>query len=243
MKKRLIIGLLCILVALPIFAQYEQNIIQRLPQVDNKRWHFGFILGMSMADFTTIPNTDWKDKDGNTWHSASAGLSPAFTVGMIVDLRLVKFLNLRFTPSLGLGQRTVSYTCFNPKGELIPENSNKIPIQTTTIELPFYLKYSAKRYGNFRPYIIAGGGPLFNVYLNPEDPILLQPFDVQISFGVGFDIYTEYFKFCPEIKFGFGLLDELNRNHPEIEGTAYEPYTYAISKLTSRVLTISFNFE
>lgn len=224
-------------------AQYENSTIQRLPQVDKKRWHFGFILGLNMSDFTTLPNADWKDKDGNTWYSASAGLAPAFNVGMIVDLRLVEYLNLRCTPSLGLGQRSVSYTCFKPDGTLMPENSTTIPIQTTTIDVPFYLKYSAKRYGNFRPYIIAGGGPQFNLYLNPEDPILLNAFDVQIAFGVGFTIYTEYFRLCPEIKFGFGLLDQLNRTHPEIEGTLYEPYTYSISKLTSRVLSITFNFE
>lgn len=228
---------------LPTLAQYEQNIIQRLPQVDKKRWHFGFILGLNMADYTTAPNADWIDKDGNHWYSASARLSPAFNVGMIVDLRLVEYLNLRFTPSLGLGQRSISYTCYNADGVLLEDKRNTIPIQSTTIELPFYLKYSAKRYGNFRPYIIAGGGPLFNVYLNPEDPILLNVFDVQIAFGIGFNIYTEYFKLCPEIKFGFGLLDQLNRIHPEIEGTAYEPYTYSISKLTSRVLSITFNFE
>jgi hypothetical protein len=228
---------------LPMMAQYENSKIQRLPQVDNKRWHFGFILGLNLADFTTLPNTDWKDKDGNTWYSASAGLSPAFNVGMIVDLRLVEYLNLRFTPSLGLGQRSIQYTCFNPQGQLLPEKNNTVSIQTTTIEAPFYLKYSAKRYGNFRPYIIAGGGPQFNVYLNPEDPILLNVFDVQIAFGIGFNIYTEYFKLCPEIKFAFGLMDQLNRNHPEIEGTLYEPYTYSVSKLTSRMLSITFNFE
>ena len=53
---------------LPTLAQYEQNIIQRLPQVDRKRWHFGFILGLNMADYTTAPNADWIDKDGNHWY-------------------------------------------------------------------------------------------------------------------------------------------------------------------------------
>ena len=243
LKKLFIILTLLVASILPTMAQYEQNIIQRLPQVDNKRWHFGFILGLNMADFTTAPNTNWVDKDGNTWYSASAGLAPAFNVGMIVDLRLVEYLNLRFTPSLGLGQRNISYTCYNPEGVIIPDKTTSIPIQTTTIDVPFFLKYSARRYGNVRPYIIVGGGPQFNVYLNPEDPILLKPFDVQIAFGIGFNIYTEYFKLCPEIKFGFGLLDQLNQNHPEIEGTLYEPYTYSVSKLTSRVLSITFNFE
>ena len=94
-----------------------------------------------------------------------------------------------------------------------------------------------------RPYIIAGGGPQFNLNLDPEVPILLNPFDVQIAFGIGLNIYTEYFKFCPEIKFAFGLLDQLNRNHPEMEGTDNILFTSSVDRLTSRMLIISFNFE
>lgn len=238
--------LLSILIFLSIFfcasASYDRNIIQNLPHVDKNRWHFGFILGMSFSDFSTIPNESYVDNNGNKWYATSAGMSPAFNVGMIADLRLVEYLNLRCTPMLALGQKNLNYTSFSPDGKVVGE-ATKVVTQCTSIEIPFYLKYSAKRYGNVRPYIIAGGGPFFNLNLNPEQPLLLNAFDVQISFGIGIDIYTQYFKFCPEIKFGFGLLDQLNQNHPEIEGTAYEPYTRAIDKLTSRVLTITFNFE
>ena len=221
---------------------YDRNIIQNLPRVDKNRWHFGFILGLGFGDFSTTPNDSFIDADGNKWYATSAGMSPAFNVGMIADLRIVEYLNLRCTPSLSLGQKNLNYTRFSPDGKVVGEVS-KVVTQYTSIEIPFYLKYSAKRYGNVRPYIIAGGGPFFNLNLDPEQPLLLNAFDVQIAFGIGIDIYTEYFKFCPEIKFGFGLLDQLNQNHPEIEGTAYEPYTRAVEKLTSRVLTITFNFE
>ena len=230
-------------VAFASFANsYDRNIIQNLPRVDKNRWHFGFILGLGFGDFSATPNDCFIDADGNKWYATSAGMSPAFNVGMIADLRLVEYLNLRCTPSLSLGQKNLNYTTFSPDGKVVGEVS-KVITQYTSIEIPFYLKYSAKRYGNVRPYIIAGGGPLFNLNLDPEQPLLLNAFDVQIAFGIGIDIYTEYFKFCPEIKFGFGLLDQLNQNHPEIEGTTYEPYTRAVEKLTSRVLTITFNFE
>ena len=242
MKKFLFI-LTLFSVAFASFANsYDRNIIQNLPRVDKNRWHFGFILGLGFGDFSATPNDSFIDADGNRWYATSAGMSPAFNVGMIADLRIVEYLNLRCTPSLSLGQKNLNYTRFSPDGKIIGETS-KVVTQYTSIEVPFYLKYSAKRYGNVRPYIIAGGGPFFNLNLDPEQPLLLNAFDVQIAFGIGIDIYTEYFKFCPEIKFGFGLLDQLNQNHPEIEGTAYEPYTRAVEKLTSRVLTITFNFE
>ena len=240
--KKLLIILSLLSIAISASASYDRNIIQNLPRVDKNRWHFGFILGMSFADFSTTPNESFVDNDGNKWYAASAGMSPAFNVGMIADLRIVEYLNVRCTPLLSLGQRNLNYTTFSPEGKIVGEAS-KVVTQYTAIEVPFYIKYSAKRYGNVRPYIIAGGGPYFNLNLDPEQPLLLNAFDVQIAFGIGIDIYTEYFKFCPEIKFGFGLLDQLNQNHPEIEGTSFEPYTRAVDKLTSRVLTITFNFE
>ena len=240
--KKLLSILILLSIAIGASASYDRNIIQNLPRVDKNRWHFGFILGMSFADFSTTPNESFVDNDGNKWYAASAGMSPAFNVGMIADLRIVEYLNVRCTPLLSLGQRNLNYTTFSPEGKIVGEAS-KVVTQYTAIEVPFYIKYSAKRYGNVRPYIIAGGGPYFNLNLDPEQPLLLNAFDVQIAFGIGIDIYTEYFKFCPEIKFGFGLLDQLNQNHPEIEGTSFEPYTRAVDKLTSRVLTITFNFE
>ena len=240
--KKLLIILSLLSITIGASASYDRKIIQNLPHVDKQRWHFGFILGLGFGDFSTVPNDSFVDGNGNKWYATSAGMSPAFNVGMIADLRIVEYLNIRCTPSLNLGQKNLNYTKFSPDGKVVGEVS-KVVTQYTSIEVPFYIKYSAKRYGNVRPYILAGGGPFFNLNLNPEQTLLLNAFDVQIAFGIGIEIYNQYFKFCPEIKFGFGLLDQLNQNHPEIEGTAYEPCTRAIEKLTSRMLTITFNFE
>ena len=100
--------LLSILILLSIFfsanASYDRKIIQNLPNVDKQRWHFGFILGLGFGDFSAIPNDSFVDADGNKWYATSAGMSPMFNVGMIADLRIVEYLNVRFTPSLSLGQ-------------------------------------------------------------------------------------------------------------------------------------------
>lgn len=232
--------LLCLCGAVTANAQSDKNIVKRLTKVDYNRWHFGFILGMGFNDYRVQAN-NWVDEDGNTWYAASGGLKPSFVVGMIVDLRLVEYLNLRFTPYLGLGQRDFQYNAYNKAGEYV--STLHTSVSSVTMDLPISLKYSAKRYGNVRPYIVVGAGPMFNMNLDPEVPILLKPVDVQISFGIGFNIYLQYFKLCPELRFGFGLLDELNRNHPEMENTIYDVCTKSVDKLTARMLTLTFNFE
>ena len=227
--------------AAPARAQYNNRTVPNLPQSDLMRWHFGFILGIGFGDFTTTAS-EYTDAEGRHYASASNGLAPAFQVGMIADLRLVEYLNLRCTPLLTLGERKLNYTAFDAAGNVVGERQT-VSIKPTTVDIPFYLKYSAKRYGNFRPYVLVGGGPQFNLNLNPEEPILLNVVDVQIGFGFGLTFYTEYFKFCPELKFCFGLLDQLNRNHPEIEGTTNYVYTASVDRLTARILSLTFNFE
>lgn len=240
-KRIIAVLLLSVLAATSLYAQSDKNIIKRLPQIDLQRWHFGFILGLNFADFGVSP-TGWTDEDGLTWYGESGGLSPAFNVGMIVDLRLVEYLNLRCTPTLTIGQRHLQYAAFNaagnPTGEII-----STACSPTQIEIPFWLKYSAKRYGNVRPYVLVGGGPVFNLNRDPEVPVLLKTFDVEVGFGIGMTIYTEYFRFCPELKFCVGLLDELDRNHPQMEGTRDILCTNAVERLTSRAICLTFNFE
>ena len=116
--KKLLSILILLSIAFASFANsYDRNIIQNLPRVDKNRWHFGFILGLGFGDFSTTPNDSFIDADGNKWYATSAGMSPAFNVGMIADLRIVEYLNLRCTPSLSLGQKNLNYTTFSRKSK------------------------------------------------------------------------------------------------------------------------------
>lgn len=232
---------LLFILAAPASAQHDNRVLRNLPTVDRQRWHFGFILGVNFSDFLSKPS-GWIDDDGNTWYSASSYMAPAFTVGMITDLRVVEYLNIRFTPQLSIGSRTMNYSCWDTKGNQVGDVLST-SVTSTTLDVPIYIKYSAKRYGNFRPYIIVGAGPQFNLNIDHDREILLSPFDVQVAFGFGFNLYTRYFKLCPELKFGFGVLDQMNHNHPEFEGTKAILYTNAVDKLTSRVFMLTFNFE
>ncbi|VBB48670.1 conserved hypothetical protein [uncultured Paludibacter sp.] len=199
-----------------------------LPYVDDKPIHFGFSLGMNFMDFGIIP-TD-KNNDVNV-----TSLMPGFSVGAISDLRLSRYFNLRFTPTLNLGQRTLQYT-----------DSTNVNVLSIPLYLPLYIKYSSERNGNFRPYVIAGGGLWWDWGRNKEKPVLLKQFDTILEAGVGCDIYFSFFKLSPELKFAIGLnnmLVPLSQRDTGMISDQDKKYTEALNKLTTKMITLSFNFE
>ena len=72
--------------------------------------------------------------------------------------------------------------------------------------------------------------------------VLLKPIDFYTEFGVGCDIYFSFFKLAPELKFAIGFNDMLNHDYvPQVDSN--KKFTQALTKLTSRMITLSFNFE
>ena len=67
--------------------------------------------------------------------------------------------------------------------------------------------------------------------------------DFGLEFGIGCDIYLPFFKLCPELKFSFGLVNLLEKDRPDLVDKDLLKYTEALSKATSRMVTLTFNFE
>jgi hypothetical protein len=218
------------------FSQGNFGQTQNLIHSDNKLYHFGFILGFNAMDFN-VTHAGVADSDGRVWYAEQTSFSPGFTVGIITDLRIFSFLNLRFTPALMFGDRTLTFID-QDKG-----NVNDVAVRTNVINFPLLLKFRAQRYANCRPYLIGGASATLDLGRRREDIILLKQNDFGIEFGVGCDFYLPYFKLAPEFKMFLGMSDILERNRPEIVNIADLKYTNAISKLTSRLFVLSFNFE
>lgn len=198
-----------------------------LPYADGKFIHFGFSLGTGSMSFGVTPNDS----------VSVSSLSPIFSVGIISDLRLFRYLNFRVTPTLHFGDRQLNYRFGAAK-----DSTN---ISSVLFCLPAYLKYSAERKGNYRPYLLWGGGVYYDMARNKDKPVLLRPLDFYTEFGVGCDIYFSFFKLAPELKFAIGFNDMLTPYAERNTGNTDEnlKFTSPLSKLTSRVLTLSFNFE
>ena len=64
-----------------------------------------------------------------------------------------------------------------------------------------------------------------------------------LEIGVGVDIYLPFFKLIPELRFGFGLLDILKHNRPDLKDPTQLKYTESLKKVNTRLVSLVFYFE
>jgi len=236
LKKRLFFTVFLVFVsAFSVFSQHTQ--VQNQLLSDTKWLHFGFTLGMNYQDLK-VKHSNAKDEAGNSYYMEVPTFRPGFTVGVISDLKLFECLNLRFVPTLNFGDRSLIFV--NERGEKAPKSQ---VLKSTLLDFPLYIKYRAERHNNYRPYLIAGSGITLDLAREKGEMILLKPSDVMVEFGVGCDFYLPYFKLAPELKLCLGMLDMLERDRGDLYIVTDKKYTKAISKLSSRMIVLTFNFE
>lgn len=230
----------------PVSAQQAQN----KPYVDDKLFHFGFQLGLNFSSFSVtdseLPITNPITGKTEIYHARVSSVLPGFHVGFITDLRLCKYLNLRFCPGMQFTSRTLTYKTEsgNPVEGTPGKFGKNIDVLAMPVYLPLYLKWSASREGNYRPYLIGGGGASFNVSRDREKPVLLNLMDYFCEVGFGVDIYFRWFKFCPEITYRIGFANQLAPSDGRNELAPQDVfYTDALSRLTNHSVCITFNFE
>lgn len=235
--------LLIILCSCGLVAQAQNN-----PYVDDKLVHFGFSLGLNMMTFGVTDSEQPIMMGGqtDTLHARVSNLLPGFSVGFITDLRLSRHLNLRLCPGLSFSQRSLTYKAISGReihsGD--GQHGDVISLLSIPITIPLYLKWSAERERNYRPYLIGGGGFEYNVYRDTEQPVLLKGPDYFVEVGFGCDFYFQWFKFCPQITYRIGFANQLtptDENPHLLPDNAF--YTDVISRLMSHMLCLTFNFE
>ena len=237
--------ILLTLCAISVQAQESQN----RPYVDDKLFHFGFQLGVNFSSFG-VTDSELEIEDPVTgikeiYHSRVSSVLPGFHVGFITDLRLCKYLNLRFCPGMQFTSRTLSYK--TESGNPVKGSMGKgatVDVLAMPVYLPLYLKFSAMREGNYRPYVIAGGGASFNVSRDREKPVLMNLMDYFAEVGFGVDLYFRWFKFCPEITYRIGFANQLYPADKRMELAPQDAfYSNSISRLTNHSICLTFNFE
>jgi hypothetical protein len=211
---------------------FSKDPIINLENFDKQRVYFGYFLGFNTYDFKIdYINTPNKDILVNS--------TTGFNVGVVADLRLQEYINLRFEPGLYYAQRNLTYSNFTRQIDAERE------IRSTIIDFPLLLKFSSKRVGNVRPYLVGGVSATLNLASNSksvddnyQQKFRLKPWTQNYELGFGVDLYLEYFKFSPSIRGIFGLNDELIRdNNPD------SPWTGNIASMKSRGVFVNFTFH
>jgi hypothetical protein len=228
-----------------IQAQFRESIFSKNPVRHLETWqqqplYFGFFLGLNSYDF----KFDYKVDDKNEIEDIQVQKTTGFNVGLVADLRLQEYINLRFEPGLYYTKRILNYPTshFQPD----PNESQRIrEVNSNYIHLPLLLKFSSLRTGNIRPYLLGGFSTTLNLSSNSKSPDdnLVQRFRVKAwtpnyELGFGIDIFSEYFIFSPSIRGVFGLKDELIR-----DSDTNSPWTGKIESMRTRGLFINFTFH
>lgn len=212
-------------------AQFKEKPILNLQNEDMALLNWGYYLGFNQYDF----KFDYKNDFGDILVDKTFG----FNVGLIGEMRLHEFLDLRFEPGLFYTQRTLGFPGFTDPVDAIRE------VKSTYINFPVLLKVSARRLGNWKPFIIGGVGTKLNLGSNEDSlddnssgTFRMKKSVFHYELGFGIDFYTEYFKFSPSIRGVFALSDELV---PDDDPNS--PWTGNLNSLKTRGIFINFTFE
>ncbi len=233
----MIILWVCFWAASCLYAQRQRP--KNQPYADMKRYHFGFHVGMHTQDLI-LTHSGVTTSDGKTWFAEIPSYSPGFSVGVIGNLYINQYLNLRFTPTVHFGDKKFTFIDARASDSQATFTTS---IRSNYLALPLDLKYTAMRLNNYRPYFLGGVFTSFDMGRKKETPVLLKPLDYGVEVGFGCDIYLPYFKLCPELKFCFGLADVLQKDRRDLISEPDRVYTEALSKATSRLIVLTFNFE
>lgn len=220
--------------------------------VDGEQLHFGFTFQYIASEFKILKTSNWREKFPDPYSgfpmvdskliSLSSPVTPGFGLGFVSDYRLGDNANLRFTPGMVFADRVVNYEYENSTF-----NTQK-KVLATLVDLPLGIKLKSDRQRNFRAYVIAGAKYSVDIVSKKKtDDIALSPEAKYLKnikntlwyeAGFGLDIYFEFFKMSPEIKFAQSAKSVLRDfDRPE------NPYTAPIDKLFIRNLQFSLYFE
>ncbi len=218
----------------PLFAQVQK--LKNQPYADQRLFHLGFTLGFHTQDLI-LTHSGFVNDNGEVWFAEIPSYSPGFNVGIIGDVYVNRFMNLRLSPTLQLGNKNFVFK------EQASGEEFKTNLRNNYISVPLHVKLAADRINNYRPYFLVGGYGRLELAAKKNRPILLKPIDYGIEIGFGCDFYLPLFKLSPELKFGFGLVNALPKDRSDLIEEDLQKYPRALSKATHRTITLSFNFE
>ncbi len=202
-------------------------------QIDNKRFTWGYYLGLNTYDY----KFDYNRLTEEVYTNPSLG----FNVGIVGDVKINDYFNFRLEPGISFGTRNLTFR--DPS--LVTAADRDREVISTYINVPALIKFSTKRSNNWKPFIIGGASWSRNLSSNEDNPNdnstgqFRQVADVfNYELGLGIDFYLFYFKFSPSIRGVFAINDELVR---DVDPNSM--YTGSISSMQSRGVFLHFTFQ
>ncbi|MDT0539427.1 MULTISPECIES: porin family protein [Croceitalea] len=232
MKNALFLLVIVILTSNHLIAQIGRDPILNIQNEDKKLINFGYYLGFNQYDFQF-------EYENDIGQDILVEKSFGFNVGVLSEVRINEFLDVRFEPGLLYTSRNLGFPGFTSEADAIRE------VRSTYIRFPLLLKVSTKRFNNIKPFIIGGFYTSLNLGAkedslddNSSGEFRMKKSVYGYELGFGIDFYTEYFKFTPSIRGVFALNDELIR-----DDDPNSPWTGNIAGMRTRGIFVNLTFE
>jgi hypothetical protein len=215
----------------------KEKVTNSIDNIDKKFLTWGYFLGFNSYDFKFNYNEDLEDILVDT--------NFGFHLGLIGDMRINDYLNLRLEPGVFFTTRNLVYDESYFEGTDFNESDLMREVKSTYVHIPLLLKVSTKRINNFKPFIIGGFSTALNLSSNEENPddnsagqfrMTKNTFFYELGFGI--DFYLLYFKFTPSIRGIFAINDEIVR-----DADPNSPWTGNVAKMQTRGIFINFTFQ
>ena len=231
MRLRIII-ILFFLFTLPVAVSAQRHALNMIDH-DEKQYYFGITFGINMSEYRIQYSNAFAQTD--TFKKVQPKWSPGFHVGLRGNLRLNKYFDLRFVPSLSFAEKRLEFN--TPGGDSVQIRS----LESVYMHMPLQLKFKSDRIYNFRFYALGGVKLDYDMASNArsrrgDEFLKVTPTDYGYEIGVGFEFFNYNFIFSPEIKLSEGLGNQLYRDKSL-------PLTNAIDQLRTRMIVISIHLE
>ena len=215
----------------------NEKVANNIDNIDQKRLSWGYFLGFNPYDFKLNYNEELKD--------ILVDDSFGFHLGLVGDMRINEFMNLRLEPGVFFTTRNLRYDESYFNGTEFNDADLLREVKSTYIHVPLLLKISTKRINNFKPFILGGFSTALNLSSNQDNPddnssgeFRMKKGTFFYELGFGIDLYLLYFKFTPSIRAIFAFNDEIIR-----DADPNSPWTGNIAKMQTRGVFINFTFQ
>lgn len=219
---------------------FSKERIKNIENFDKQFLTWGYFLGFNSYDFNFDYYQDLKD--------IQVEKTIGFNVGLIGDMRVNEFINLRLEPGLYVAKRNLIFDpSFFDSTEFADLNDSDVlrEVNSTYIHIPLLVKFSTKRINNFKPFVVGGVSTALNLSSNENNPddnfngefrTKKNMFFYELGFGI--DFYLYWFKFTPSIRGVFAINDELVRDEDP-----NSPWTGNLATMKSRGVFVNFTFQ
>lgn len=204
-------------------------------EFEAKPYYFGITLGLNQSQFKPFFSDQFILND-----SISQALTPnggGFNLGIVTNLKIGKYFDFRFLPTLSFAERLLEYTPTNDGIVLDRDRS----LSAIFGELPFHIRYKSETWNDLRVFVVGGIKYSFDVASDSRarqvaNLLKISPNDYTLEIGAGLQFFFPYFIFSPEIKYSHGLGNVLINEQNVLQSAIFQ-------RLNSRTLTLSFHFE